>query len=514
MSSPAGLTANDELDGGDGIDRVWQEVDANQTLTNSLLTGEGPDSLVSIERATLIGGGSANVIDATLFTLGSVTLIGKGGNDTLLGSPADDFLQGDDGDDTLDGRAGSDTYVFVGAGLGTDTIVEPDNQDSDTLDFSGFTQSVSVDLLVPTPQTVNAGQLVLVLGGSAAIENVIGSSYGDILWGNGRDNLLEGGDGDDQLHGRDGNDVLLGGRGNDTLFGDVGSDILSGGLGDDLLDGGAGTDRLSEAGSGDFTLTNSSLTGVGSDILGELEVANLTGDAGPNRFTVSGWTGTGTLDGAGGSNTVLSTNDANFTLTDSSLSVSGGASFSLIDITLALLTGGVGTNTLDASAFTGTTTLKGEDGPDTLRGGSGSDSLFGGAGVDTLSGGAGHDFLDGGTGGDQLSGNAGDDTYRFADNWGTDSVVECPARAWTPSTSATETTGVRFQRGAVTLSASDLAGNGINVPGDDVESLIGGSGGDTFVFDNGVSLAGGAGLIDGRSGSKTLDYRPSPPRSP
>jgi uncharacterized repeat protein (TIGR01451 family) len=485
--SDDGTPSNDFLDGGEGIDRVWQEVDANQALSNSQLAGEGTDSLVSIERATLIGGGSANTLDATLFTLGSVTLIGKGGGDTLKGSPSDDFLQGDEGDDTFNGGAGNDTYVFVGAGLGTDTIIESANQDSDTLDFSNFNQAVVVDLQISTSQTVNPGNLVLLLGDATALENVIGSSFDDTMQGNGRNN------------------VLFGGAGNDTVFGGLGDDTLSGGLGDDMLDGGDGSDLLSEAGSGDFTLTNISLAGIGTDVLTALEAANLRGDAGANRFTVSGWSGTGILDGAGGNDTVVSTNDANFTLTDSSLSVSGGATFSLINIGQALLTGGAGNNTIDASAFTGTTTLYGDDGQDVLVGGSGSDSLFGGPGADTLSGGAGNDFLDGGADNDLLSGNTGDDTYRFADNWGTDTVTELSGQGFDTLDFSAATLDVLFHRGLATLSASDLSSNSVTHSGDAIESLVGGIGNDTFVFDNGENLAGGAGRIDGRSGINTLD---------
>ena len=505
--SDEGMPADDTLNGGEGTDHVLQEVDAGiQTLTDSQLMGEGTDWLSFIERATLIGGASANTIDATLFT-GSVTLIGKGGNDTLKGSAADDVLQGDEGDDSLDGGIGNDTYVFVGAGLGTDTIVESANLDSDTLDFSGFNQAVIVDLQFATSQTVNATNLVLVLGNATALENVIGSSFGDMIRGNSRDNLLVGGSGDDtafgglgddilqgrddndELHGDPDDDVIDGGNGNDMLFGGDGNDVLTGGLDDDAIDGGFGSDLLSEAGSGDFTLTDSSLSGVGTDVLSGLEVANLTGNAGLNTFTVSGWTGTGTLNGAGGSNTVISTNDANFALTDSSLSVTGHGNLGLINITQALLTGGMSDNTIDASAFTGTTTLSGNAGRDTLRGGSGNDLLIGG------------------TDNDQLIGNAGDDTYHFDITWGVDTVVELAGQGFDAIDFSLVNTGLNFTRGVASLTVSDLTINLLTHVGNTIESLIGGTNNDMFIFANGTSLAGGAGRIDGRGGLNTLDDR-------
>ena len=69
------------------------------------------------------------------------------------------------------------------------------------------------------------------------------------------------------------NDVLTGGDGNDTLLGGQGDDRLSGGPQDDALDGNGGADRLEESGDVKFTLTTSSLTGLGSDTLAGIESA-------------------------------------------------------------------------------------------------------------------------------------------------------------------------------------------------------------------------------------------------
>ena len=87
--------------------------DADFTLTNTSLTiGAGETSALSgIERASLTGGPSANILNASAFTLGSVTLIGGAGDDTLRGGMGDDFLTGSRGLDLLDGGAGTDTVV-------------------------------------------------------------------------------------------------------------------------------------------------------------------------------------------------------------------------------------------------------------------------------------------------------------------------------------------------------------------------------------------------------------------
>jgi Ca2+-binding RTX toxin-like protein len=197
-----------------------------------------------------------------------------------------------------------------------------------------------------------------------------------------------------------------------------GNDTFSGRGGNNVLVGGPGTDTVVESGDVNFVLTNTSLTGPGQDTLSGIEVANLTGGAGNNTFTVTGWTGTGTLNGgSGGIDTVVmavvnpaADTGASFTLTNTSLTRSTGGTFALTNIENAYLTGGNGNNLLDASAFTaGSVTLDGGAGNDTLNGGSGNDILIGGAGNDVLNGGAGRDILIGGLGADRLVGQEGDD---------------------------------------------------------------------------------------------------------
>jgi Ca2+-binding RTX toxin-like protein len=62
----------------------------------------------------------------------------------------------------------------------------------------------------------------------------------------------------------------------------------------------------------------------------------------------------------------------------------------------AVLMGGSGNDTLDATGSVGPTVLFGDTGNDLLLGGSGNNILIGGVGVDTLVGGAGDDILIGG----------------------------------------------------------------------------------------------------------------------
>jgi Ca2+-binding RTX toxin-like protein len=160
---------------------------------------------------------------------------GRGGNDTLTGLEGDDVLEGGAGDDTLTGGVGSDTYVFTGAGLGSDLVVEVADQDSDTLDFAGLAGAVSVDLGSPDAQAQPDGTFTLSDG--RGLENVVGSAGSDTIIGNDRDNVLEGGAGDD---------AVSGGAGADTYR---------------YVGEGLGTDTLTESGTDSDTLDFAGLLG-------------------------------------------------------------------------------------------------------------------------------------------------------------------------------------------------------------------------------------------------------------
>lgn len=129
-----GEQGNDSINGGQGFDTIRERADVNFTLTNTQLTGNGSDTLTSIERAMLKGGNSANKIDASGFS-GSTFIYARAGNDTLLGGSGNDYLKGDKGDDLINGGAGNDK-LFGGSGkdtfvlstlIGKDTIYDFEN---------------------------------------------------------------------------------------------------------------------------------------------------------------------------------------------------------------------------------------------------------------------------------------------------------------------------------------------------------------------------------------------------
>ncbi len=408
----AGEGGDDSIDGGADTDTVIGAADANWVVTASTLTGAGTDGLSSIERASLTGGPSGNMLDASTFP-GPATLSGDAGDDTVRGGLSDD---------ALDGGAGTDAVLAVA------DVAHP----SLTLSPSALT-GLGTDSL--------AGFEAATLVGDAGNNTLDASAF-------------------------PGKVTFDGGPGLDLLRGGSAADVLTGGAGSDTLDGGGGADRVVETADSSFALTDASLTGAGNDSLAAIELATLTGGPGANSLDASGFTGAVTLDGAGGADTlsggsggavlngaagtdtlnggsasdtlsggedgdvlngrgaadtlnggsgddtldggadsvndtldgaagtdrVAATTSGNLTLQNGSL-VGHGAD-SLAAIEQGRLTGGGGPNVLNASAFTlGPVTLDGAGGDDHLLGGSHADLLTGGAGVDSFDAGGGDDTI-------------------------------------------------------------------------------------------------------------------------
>lgn len=153
-----GGTGNDALTGGLGIDTAVYtgstKISVNLSLTGSQETGQGKDTLLSIENVRsgsgndiLTGNSSANILDGAA---GYDLLVGGGGNDTLLGGSGNDTLLGGDGYDNLHGGLGldmltggkgADRFIFA-IGDGRDTV--SDFQDgSDHIQFQGSAVSFS-----------------------------------------------------------------------------------------------------------------------------------------------------------------------------------------------------------------------------------------------------------------------------------------------------------------------------------------------------------------------------------
>lgn len=468
-----GGAGNDTLSGGSGIDRAFEFGNFNFTLTNTQLIGNGVDSLVSIEAATIIGGTSNNSINAQAFT-GSTVLDGREGNDFIQGgSGADsirgrddnDALLGNNGNDTLRGDAGNDT---LRGGLGNDVLSGGTGIDQ-VLDAGNINFTLSNTQLIGNGVDSLASIERVRIDGGNSNNTMNASAYSGTasLFGFGGNDFLEGGFGFDSLRGGNNNDVLEGNSGNDTLRGDSGNDVLIGGIGNDSIDGGSGTDRVIDSGNFNFTLTNTQLAGNGFNSLSSIEQATITAGSGNNSITATSFSGSTVVLGLGGNDTirggsgtdslrggtgndflqgnsgndilrgedgddilrgnagndnlvggtgtdrVVESGNFNYTLTNSQLL--GNGTDSLSSIEAATLVAGSSGNIINASGFSGTTTILARSGNDLVEGGSGADRILGNDGIDTIRGNAGNDNLTGGRGTDVVVGGSGDDTLTGTD---------------------------------------------------------------------------------------------------
>lgn len=448
----------------------------NYEIQNTAVTGPVTLRFVQSADATFSAGDT---------TLSTVTI--SNAADLTVGSHTKTFTIGTlTGQVKLPGAGATEPtsdYFILAVADPTNTITEADSDplnEDNTVAFVGAystTKTILIhggaadDVLTLTYPTVSSGNVTIALSGS------LSASY-SIAYGSTAAFRLRTHGGNDTVNvvtssltarpmfelGGEGDDVLVGAGGADTLIGGAGNDTLTGKLGNDSLDGGAGSNTLIESGNVSFTLTNTSLSGVGTDKLANLQVANLTGGASNNTFTVSGWTGSGSFAGGGGTSDMLvATKNANFVLDATALSSSDGLSLSHSGFTLAKLTGGASNNTFTIGTWIGAATLSGSSGTDllivsrnadmtltnsslvsagfgtltlsavetatlsggagnnllranaftagsvTLNGGDGDDVLVGGSKNDVLNGGIGRDVLIAGTGADTLDGGADDD---------------------------------------------------------------------------------------------------------
>ena len=299
--------------------------------------------------------------------------------------------------------------------------------------------------------------------------------------------------------------VLVGGAGIDRITGSDFDETITGGVGNDILDGKGGTNTLVEAGNVDFTLTNTALTGVGTDTLARFQIANLTGGAGANTFTVSGWTGSGTIDGlASPGNTVdriVAVHDTNMTLTDTSLASAGFGTLTLAGIEAANLTGGASANIFDVSGWTRAATLVGGGGADTIAATKDVNFTLSNTGLQTSDG-------------MNVSLNT---SFLIANLTGGDSANTFTVGGWTRAGSFAGGGGgdtiAATKNTSFTLADSGLqTGDGMNLSLDSeftIANLTGGAAANTFTVSGWThdgTLAGGGGPSDTIVATKDVDF--------
>ncbi|MDB5471288.1 MAG: hypothetical protein JWR84_2848 [Caulobacter sp.] len=463
-----GADGNDAIDGGLGID-TYDATDSNSAfdinLTTGKATGQGSDTLVSIENAK--GG---NSFDKLTGNSGANRLEGGGADDKLFGGGGDDVLVGGVGADDFYGSAGNDTLIggaayqdryhfalgdgadtisgfdlnyhkiyFTGLGLTLANLTKTQIGDDVLLAFTGVVDGPTVLI-----EDVTVAQLTTFIAGGGVETKTTPTATADTisvtrnvavllpfaaLTGNDSD-----ADGDQLTVLGVSNPVgctvsIMGGEIQITATAATGSFKYSVVDDDGGVSIGTVTVKSIVATAGNDNLSGT--TSTASSFAGLDGIDNLVGTAGID--VLDGGAGADKLDGKAGGDRMIGGLGNDIFQVDS-----------YDDLTIELAAGGTDTvNTaldfytlqaeIEAITFTivGDTTVYGNDSANTLNGtagintfygGGGADTLYGREGADVLDGGEGADKLDGGTGADAMTGGGGDDIF-YVDDAG-DTVVE------------------------------------------------------------------------------------------
>lgn len=227
MATINGSNNRDILNGTAGADKIYGY--------------DGEDILYGHDSDDIIYGGKGR--DTLYGGNGNDKLHGGKGSDTLYGGAGDDTLYGGDGHDTLYGGAGADTFY---GGNGNDTVSYANYIQHDP--NQGY-NGVFVDLgnsedIYGYPDSDATGDKFY------DIENVEGSLYNDVIYGNSGDNIIWGNGGNDTLYGYSGQyngDISQLFAGNDIFYtgtrkGEYSQVHL--GLGNNMVYGGDGDDYV------------------------------------------------------------------------------------------------------------------------------------------------------------------------------------------------------------------------------------------------------------------------------
>jgi Ca2+-binding RTX toxin-like protein len=296
--------------------------------------------------------------------VGSDRLFGFDGNDTLIGGA---------GADALVGGFGNDTASYATAATGV--VADLDNNTFGTGDARG-------DIYI-------------------SIENLAGSAFDDILYGDHGNNRLSGGAGPDILVGEAGADTLDGGPGTDTAAYDASATGLRADLlmpatntGDAAGDSYISIENLDGSSFDDFLYGDNKANTIGGNLYHDTPSGNdwLYGRGGND--TLFGYDGDDSLDGGLGADRMTGGpgDDVYYVdnVNDRVIEAVGGGQDTVVSAISYTLPANVetlrlsGTGNINGTGNAATNAVIGNNGNNVLAGGAGNDTLRGGAGRDAF----------------------------------------------------------------------------------------------------------------------------------
>ncbi|MFK7943104.1 MAG: M10 family metallopeptidase C-terminal domain-containing protein [Paracoccaceae bacterium] len=239
----------DQRDGGTGADTA-RYLFSTSGVTINLNAGTGAggeatsDTLISVEHVS----GSNHADDLTGDPFNANQIFGLGGADVITGMGGHDFLLGGGGNDHIIGGTGRDV---IRGNAGAD-ILDGESED-DWIQYNDAPGRIELNLGAGTGTVGDAAGDIFI-----SIENIRGSTFGDVIVGSaGRNQIL--GDG--------GNDTITTAGGNDVVWGDAGNDVLIGSSAGETFYGGTGADQINGAGGDDWSRYNDATSGVAVSLL-------------------------------------------------------------------------------------------------------------------------------------------------------------------------------------------------------------------------------------------------------
>ena len=426
-------------------------------------------------------------------------------------------------------HTGNDIYALTNNGV-VSTIWDAGG--TDTLDASPLGFGTTVNLNPGSIMNTGAKGSITAIAYNVTIENAIGSSGNDTIYGNNVANVINGGAG---------NDTMAGGNGNDTYYVDSILDVVieNPGAGTDLIISNSTTYSLPNNVE-NITIGTSGITVIGNELANTM-IGNAIGntlngqsgddfiDGGPGGDVMAGGPGNDTFVVDNGADVVSEITNDGIDTALSSISYVLPANVENLTLTGNLNLSGTG-NSLD-------NILTSNSGIDTLTGGLGNDTYFlnnpsdvvienPNAGIDTVVAGFGYslvgtnlenvtligganltvmgngfnNFLTSNSGVNTLTGGLGNDIYVL--NNAADTVVENPGEGIDAVISSfSYSLGVGSNLENVTLFGTDsinATGDGLNnqITGNNAPNiLIGGLGNDTLTGGNALDTARFSGLM-------------------